>query len=283
VISRSLNLALALAIATAPVTGEEVVRGLDHIPLAVKDLEQSKVDFEALGFVLKPGRPHETGLRNAHVKFPDGTEIELITAPLATDALASEYHSWLRDGDGPVFLGLYAPDLSKLVQRSSQLGLSLDRKGDFVTISEPPALRRLFFARRQRSPTDQSEHFAHANTAFSLEGIWLAGAVAEQRLLPMLGAVPVEPPCGPFGSGAAAFSMAEGKIVLLPTTAQFVPGRSIIGATVTVKSIETVRNTLTKNHVRFDQVESCGRDSLWVDTTAAHGMWLEFHQPPTPH
>jgi hypothetical protein len=141
-------------------------------------LEQSKVDFEALGFVLKPGRPHENGLRNAHVKFPYGTEIELITAPLATDALASEYHSRLRGGDGPIFLGLHAPDLSKLVQRSSQLGLSLDRKGDLVTISEPPSLRRLFFARRQRSPTDRSEHFAHANTAFGLEGIWLAGAVA---------------------------------------------------------------------------------------------------------
>jgi len=66
--------------AAGPAAPEPVVRGLDHVPLAVKDLEQAKADFEALGFALKPGRPHDNGLRNAHVKFPDGTEIELITA-----------------------------------------------------------------------------------------------------------------------------------------------------------------------------------------------------------
>ena len=32
-----------------------MVQGLDHIPIAVRDLEQAGADFEALGFVLKPG------------------------------------------------------------------------------------------------------------------------------------------------------------------------------------------------------------------------------------
>ena len=72
---------------TVVAASEPVVRGLDHIPLAVNDLEASRADFEALGFVLKPGRRHENGLRNLHAKFPDGTEIELITVGAATDAL----------------------------------------------------------------------------------------------------------------------------------------------------------------------------------------------------
>lgn len=160
--------------ATSAAVHEPVVRGLDHFTLAVMDLEATKADFAALGFALKPGRPHDNGLRNAHVKFPDGTEIELITAPAATNALASEYHDLLKDGDGPAFLGFYAPNFDALNHRLAQLNLALNRQGSIATFSEPVAFRRLFFARRQQSPTDQPEHFAHTNTAFRLaEFGWL--------------------------------------------------------------------------------------------------------------
>jgi hypothetical protein len=276
-------LVLAFALATAPISAasEPVVLGLDHIPLAVQDLDGAKADFEALGFALKPGRPHANGLHNAHVKFPDGTEIELITAPAATDALASEYHSWLKGGDGPAFLGLYAPDSMALSARLSQLGVTLDRKGDLASISEPTALRRLFFARRQRSPTDRPEHFAHANTAFSLAGVWLAGAAAEQGLIPMLGAAPNEQPaCAPFGSSSAAFLLAEGEIVFLPAKAQLVPGRPIVGATVRVGSLEAARGILDRNRIRYEQAADCARNSVWVGPAVTHGLWLEFRQPP---
>ena len=79
---------------------------MDHIPLVVRDLERAQADFKALGFAIKPGRFHPDGIRNAHVKFPDGTEIELITAPAATDALTSEYRARLEAGEGPVYLRL---------------------------------------------------------------------------------------------------------------------------------------------------------------------------------
>ncbi len=90
---RRLSSIAFLLSATAAAAEDTVVRGLDHIPLAVKDLEQSQADFEALGFVLKPSRPHANGLRNTHAKFPAGTEIELITALSASDALSSDYLS----------------------------------------------------------------------------------------------------------------------------------------------------------------------------------------------
>jgi len=34
-----------------------------------------------MGCAIKPERSHPDGILNAHVKFTDGTEIELITAP----------------------------------------------------------------------------------------------------------------------------------------------------------------------------------------------------------
>jgi len=184
---RCLSSIAFLLSATAAAAEDAVVRGLDHISLAVKDLEQAQADFEALGFVLKPGRPHANGLRNTHAKFPDGTKLELITALAASDALSSDYLEWLQQGNGPAFLGFFAPNPKALEERLALQNLSLER---------------VFFSRRQHSPTDRPKHFAHPNTAFALSGVWL-----ERRLLPLLGASPVEAPaCSPFGAAAAAFS-----------------------------------------------------------------------------
>ena len=40
--------------------------GIDHVPIAVNDLEQAAAAYRRLGFVLKPGRPHANGIRNLH-------------------------------------------------------------------------------------------------------------------------------------------------------------------------------------------------------------------------
>ena len=179
-IGRSLLAGMVFAMTvTAVAASEPVVRGLDHIPLAVNDLEASRADFEALGFVLKPGRPHENGLRNLHAKFPDGTEIELITVGAPTDALTLRYRAWLNIGDGPAFLGLYAPDFGALAQRLTRSGSTLQVSGGLGVLSESIELQHLFFAHRQRSTTDRPEHFDHVNTAYGLAGVWFAGAEVE--------------------------------------------------------------------------------------------------------
>ena len=51
---------------------EPLVIGIDHIPVVVTDLERAQADYRAMGFAIKPGRFHADGIRNAHVKFPDG-------------------------------------------------------------------------------------------------------------------------------------------------------------------------------------------------------------------
>jgi len=130
--------AIVLVLAAGP-----AVAGLDHVPIAVRDLPAAAADYRRLGFVLKPGRPHENGIENVHAKFPDGTEIELITAPAARDALTSRYRRHLESGDGPAFLALHAPG-----------GVEGIQAPDYV-----------FFARLNHSPTDRPEHFAHPNTA----------------------------------------------------------------------------------------------------------------------
>ena len=269
----SLVLAMALAVWSGrPAVSQEITRGLDHIPVAVKDLGHAKADFEALGFVLKPGRPHANGLHNQHVKFRDGTEIELITASAAADSLTKEYVDWVKDGDGPVFLGLYAPDLDAMESRLSRLGYASDRKGDFISFPKSSALHHFFFARRQNSPTDRPDHFAHHNTAFSLYGAWLADASAEQHLDGLPAGAPVEGSvCAPFGTASKMLQLPEGEIVLLPARAQTASNRSIVAATVAVRNLDATRRVLNENHVPYRQMTGCARRSLWIEPAQAHG------------
>ena len=93
------GLAAAVAAAVGLAGSPPAVTGLDHIPIAVRDLDRAAADYRALGFALKPGRPHDDGITNQHVKFPNGTELELITAAEARDELTATYLKHLAAGE----------------------------------------------------------------------------------------------------------------------------------------------------------------------------------------
>ncbi len=151
-------------------TADQASPGLDHIPIAVGNLESAAERYRALGFVLKPGRPHDNGIRNQHAKFLDGTELELITAPEARDDLTATYRRHLAAGEGPAFLAFYVPGLSEAGRNAA-----------------PPYV---FFGGLNRSPTDKPEHFTHPNGAEALIGVWLADddLSRERTLLQTIGA-----------------------------------------------------------------------------------------------
>lgn len=135
------------------------VLGLDHVIVAVNDLEPAAQRYRDLGFALKPGRPHDNGIRNEHVKFPDGTEIELLTAPEARDDLTAQYRRHLAGGDGPAFFALFEPERGLVSRRLDAAGLSYERKGSMVDFPAEHPLGYIFFGRRNQSPTDRPEHF----------------------------------------------------------------------------------------------------------------------------
>jgi glyoxalase-like protein len=56
---------LALALLLAGPVKEPLVIGLDHIPIAVDNLERAADQYRALGFALKPGRPHQRDSQSA--------------------------------------------------------------------------------------------------------------------------------------------------------------------------------------------------------------------------
>jgi Glyoxalase-like domain len=244
---------LLIVMYVVPARADFSIQGLDHVPVVVRDLDQAKVDFEALGFVLKPGQPHANGLRNLHAKFPDGTEIELISATSASDRLSSDYLEWQRVSDGPVSFGLYVPDQNAAFR--------------------PGAFEGVFYDHRQKSPTDRPEHFAHPNGATSLTGVWLAGRRDEMAMRMALGSRAERAVCAPFLQGptpAPVAQLPEGEIVFLPEAFQRLRERSIVALTVAVKSLDTVKRLVN------GRTESCAPNSVWMET---HGFWLELRAP----
>jgi hypothetical protein len=264
--------ALSTGAATLPISG------LDHMPVAVADLDRAVADFQRLGFVLKPGRPHDDSIRNRHVKFPNGGEIELITASAPMDALARSYVDWIKIADGPAFWSVRSGDFTALISALAAKGLAASRKGELVTMSEDTFPHRLFFGERGLSPTDGPQYWAHPNGAYQLRAVWLAGAAGEKQLLSDLGARPGGAACAPFDAKAEVLTLPEGDQVIFSSAEKRPPEREILGATVLVKSLPAARRVLDANGVRYLSPSTCKSRSLWIRPADAHNLWLELRE-----
>jgi hypothetical protein len=277
-------LVVALAALALPAQSAPAVTGLDHIPIAVSDLSRAADDYRALGFALKPGRPHDDGIENQHVKFTDGTELELITAPEARDALTTTYRRHLERGDGPAFFALFAPDMAAAEARLSALKVPHGRTGGAIDFPGDADLGYLFLSGRNKSPTDLPEHFAHANTAESLIRVWLAAddLSGERRLLEGLGATIADADVRVPDAARAPVARLQGgeDVLLLPGSRQLVAGRRVVGATLRVRSLDIARTILDRGGLQpLAVVVSPAGRSLFLPPSRTHGLWLEFFQP----
>jgi hypothetical protein len=274
--------AAALAPGARADADEPLVLGLSHVPTAVRDLEATRARYERLGFSLKPGRPHDNGIRNVHIKFRDGTEVEFLTASRARDDLTSGYVAFLRGGDGPAFLALHAPSTRRLSRALRAAGMRV-REGRYgVSFESGDPLEHIFFGGLNHSPTDRPEHFAHRNTAESLIAVWLAdGPSPYDDLFAQLRVKPrgdLRMP--PVGATARRVSFRSGELLLLPASARRAPGRPLLGMTLRVRDLQVARRVFRQAEHDLPAVD-VGREgrSIFLPPDAAGGFWLELREP----
>jgi hypothetical protein len=228
------------------------VLGIDSVSVIVKDLERTRADFRALGFSTQFGSLRANGVRNEFIRFPDGSEIQLISPTAALDQSSGEYLSWLDQGDGPIAFGLFRPG------------------------ARPSPADRMFFGERAAKGPGSFEPIPHLNGAIGLSGIWLAGGAAEPRIAGFPGGRVIGSAfCTPIGSASKAVQFKEGFVVLMPRSAQLIADRPVVAITVAVEKLVLTQGFLDGARVRFRQEAGCGRPSLWVET---HGLWLEFRE-----
>jgi catechol 2,3-dioxygenase-like lactoylglutathione lyase family enzyme len=99
---------------------------LDHVVIAVHDLDAAIADYTALGFTVRPGGAHPgRATHNALVVFADGSYFELI----AWKKPAPDERWWQllqRHGEGIVDFALLPHDTGAVVAAARERGLALD-------------------------------------------------------------------------------------------------------------------------------------------------------------
>jgi hypothetical protein len=262
---------------------QPTVVGIDHVIVAVRDLEGTAERYRQLGFALKPGRLHDDSIRNQHVKFPNGSEIELITASEPRDELARDYLKHLAQGDGPAYLVLYAPSPERLEAAMTAAGQPYHRS--YLLSPKGEGLGYLFFGQRNAVPSDRPEHFAHANGAETLAAVWLAGEgfAKETALLAALGVAGAAPARLSLpGAGTAdiqSIPLPEGRIQLLPSSFQARSDRRIVGVTLITSDLQRLRNCLAQARLPVPPtVKREDGDSVFLPPALTHGLWIELHE-----
>lgn len=246
--------------------------GIDHMPVVVADLDAAVASYQRLGFSIKPGRFHENGIRNSHVKFKDGSGVELICPPnQPTDDLTRTYSQLLQDGEGPAYISFHARNTEALRIALDKANIRFEESSGLLTLADPE-LNFIFFLGDNRSPTDKPEHFAHPNTAVAMTEVWLAldtpGRESLRKLLLALGAkerneivlVPTE-------AHAEVFTVQNGRVVLLPESYQVQKGRQVVGVVFQVRKLEVARAIF-------------GTGSTFAPPSATHGLWLRLGELP---
>jgi catechol 2,3-dioxygenase-like lactoylglutathione lyase family enzyme len=98
--------------------------GIDHVVIAVRDLDQTIADYTTAGFTVTPGGEHANGeTHNALVAFSDGSYFELIAWKNPRPAQPTVWWERLQVGEGLVDFALRTVDLNAEIERLRAAGM----------------------------------------------------------------------------------------------------------------------------------------------------------------
>jgi hypothetical protein len=222
---------------------------LDHVVLAVDDLDRASAPFLKHGFRLKHGRLHANGLANRHIKFRDGSSIELMTLRGEPgDAMAERYAALLAAGGGGVYAAFRGPDLEGARRLATGLGLETHRSSSgpwrFLGFPGSSPAAAVFFSSGGAPASDPDSLSSHRPGVHGLAEVWLEGGPELQTLLEKLGAGR----CGPAsfaGVSGERLALSRGTVVVVPRRPGVRP--RVLGVVVRSESADGV----IRPHARF--------------------------------
>jgi hypothetical protein len=204
---------------------------LDHAIVVVRNLDAAEARFAPLGFRFKPGRLHPDNLLNRHIKFRDGTELELMTiAGTPTSRMARDYARLLAAGEGGVHAALWTGDIDRVRQAAASLGVPrLTRLGAWQFLSLPGVsdTHAVFIGAGGLPADDPDSVFQHPNGASGLAAAWLEGGPALDRLLRAVGSQPCGAATLPDGRQGTRWALARGTLVVVRGSRRRVVGVEI--------------------------------------------------------
>lgn len=252
---------------------EQPALHLDHVSIAVRDLPSAIAQFRALGFTIKPGRPHQNGIENASLKFRDGSYIEIITSHDASDRLSREYQEFLRDQEGAAYLFLRDEVAGSFTSRVLQAGGRREEADPFV-FTELPAVWKtphLQLIQYLAPAGDSAATYEHPNSARRVAAVWTfvdprANRVAEAfgARRADLGGVAFEP------RATVAAALAEDTCLVFTPRRERDPARAVALAILVEVDSLTQLTQVAGTHLLVRGA------ALWLPATQTHGVWLGF-------
>jgi hypothetical protein len=259
-------------------TMPSALAGIDHIPFVVHDLQVASTSWRNLGFTVKDGSTSANGIANSHVKFEDGSGIELLTVPAAVDDQTRRYREMLDVAEGPALFSLQARDLAAFAQA---LDGSPYKYGTVSRTFEIRDFDYLFVTQDNRAPDDKA-YTIHPNGAKALSRVWIATTKSRGRrlrdlLVALGGDLTLAKVYAPEAVQGYDVTISNGEVLILPASSQLTEDRPIIGATFEVEDLDVVRRRLDLFQVPWT-MGGTEDLSVIVAPEATHGMWVEFRE-----
>ena len=169
--------------------------------------------------------------------------------------MTTRYRQHLAEGDGPAYLALFPRPAPPKPEATPGY---------------------VFYGRGNQSPTDLPEHFAHANTAYTLTAVWLAAAdfSKERALLKEYGAPSRAGKLEVLAAAAEVVQVTEGAIYLLPERFRVHPRRPVIGVSVAIRDRQAAARVLTTSGVPFRTIQN----SILLAPSETNGLWIELSE-----
>jgi len=221
----------------------ESAPALDHVVLVVHDLERASVPFMNQGFRLKNGRLHPNQLLNRHIKFRDGSSIELMTLQGEPgNAMAQRYADLLAAGEGGVYVAFNVADIASLQRGAGELGLATHQSASgpwqFLGFPASSPAAAVFFSAGGFPANDPDSLVAHQPAVSGLAEAWVEGGADLVALLRRQGATRCGPAKTPRGLTGERLALKRGTVVITQARAGVRP--RVLGVVLRSESADTL-------------------------------------------
>lgn len=230
--------ALLLLQSPQPCDTRRPLARLDHVVIAVADLDRATEVLAEAGFRFKPGRLHANHLLNRHIKFRRGGSLELMTVkgePL--DRMAREYAALIADGDGGAYAALATECPERVAALAEAAGFPLRRtqSGSWTFLDFVPgsAAAAVFFGAGWNAGPEPDSLLAHRNGAIGLDEAWIEGGRGLLQLLRATGATTCGGVTLPDGRLGECLALAGNRVVVVPPARAHRPFR-VVGVVLAV-------------------------------------------------
>src|ERR1700745_12136 len=283
--------------------------GIDHVAIAVKDLETANKTYrDVLGFAVFAGGKHPVGTRNSGPNLENGY-LELITVWDRTKAQGGMVGTFLEKHEGALFLGLDVSPVDDTAKFLRTRGFNIKGPEDGSISSDPeqhdqPNQSWRLLGLETGSvpaahiPTKSTDAIffvqvgsAHPNTAKKLVSVWMGvrDLEASVRAYEAMGFRASRKLAAPhLGARAQEIEAGQGTILLLQSenstskVASFLAERGaegIMGLSIEGASLQTARSVLEANTKKqFAPYSGPYGQSILIPPEFTHGVWIEFLQ-----